>query len=84
MQGSYDVITVRLSVRKFGKFGQQKIQPYRCKQCKKIFSEASEKPVQPQGPLGMRISLDKAENILKLMLDECQCVTSSRSTAKIK
>jgi transposase-like protein len=53
--------------KKFGKFGPQRIQRYRCKNCKRTFSEEHEKP---QGPLGdMRISLDKAETILKLMLE---------------
>lgn len=53
--------------KKFGKFGPQRIQRYRCKKCKRTFSEEHEKP---QGPLGdMRISLDKAEAILKLMLE---------------
>src|SRR5688572_11677837 len=53
--------------KKFGKFGPQRIQRYRCKKCKRTFSEEHEKP---QGPLGdMRISLDKAETILKLMLE---------------
>jgi transposase-like protein/IS1 family transposase len=53
--------------KKFGKFGPQRIQRYRCNQCKRTFSEEHEKP---QGPLGaMRISLDKAETILKLMLE---------------
>jgi transposase-like protein len=53
--------------KKFGKFGPQRIQRYRCKQCKRTFSEEHEKP---QGPLGdMQISLDKAETILKLMLE---------------
>src|ERR1041384_2119433 len=53
--------------KKFGKFGPQRIQRYRCKKCKRTFSEEHKKP---QGPLGdMRISLDKAETILKLMLE---------------
>lgn len=53
--------------KKFGKFGPQRIQRYRCNKCKRTFSEEHEKP---QGPLGdMRISLDKAELILKLMLE---------------
>ena len=53
--------------KKFGKFGPQRIQRYRCKQCKRTFSEEHE---TPKGPLGdMRISLDKAETILKLMLE---------------
>src|SRR5678816_723138 len=53
--------------KKFGKFGPQRIQRYRCKQCKRTFSEEHE---TPKGPLGdMRISIDKAETILKLMLE---------------
>lgn len=53
--------------KKFGKFGPQRIQRYRCKQCKRTFSEEHE---TPKGPLGdMRISIDKAEMILKLMLE---------------
>lgn len=53
--------------KKFGKFGPQRIQRYRCNKCKRTFSEQHEKP---QGPLGdMRISLDKAETVLKLMLE---------------
>jgi len=53
--------------KKFGKFGPQRIQRYRCNQCKRTFSEEHE---TPKGPLGyMRISLDKAETILKLMLE---------------
>lgn len=53
--------------KKFGKFGPQRIQRYRCKKCKRTFSEEHEKP---KGPLGdMRISLEKAETILKLMLE---------------
>jgi len=53
--------------KKFGKFGPQRIQRYRCKQCKRTFSEEHE---TSKGPLGdMRISLDKAETCLKLMLE---------------
>ncbi len=53
--------------KKFGKFGPKKIQRYRCKQCKRTFSEEHEKA---QGPLDdMRISLDKAEMCLQLLLE---------------
>jgi transposase-like protein/IS1 family transposase len=56
--------------KKFGKFGPQRIQRYRCNKCKRTFSEEHEKAPRPQGPLGhMRISLDKAETCLKLMLE---------------
>lgn len=44
-----------------------RIQRYRCNACKRTFSEEHEKV---QGPLGnMRISLEKAETCLKLMLE---------------
>src|SRR5688572_11675051 len=59
-----------LRCKKFGKFGPQRIQRFRCNQCKKTFSEEHEKAPRPEGPLGkMRISLDKAETCLKLMLE---------------
>jgi transposase-like protein/IS1 family transposase len=50
--------------KKFGKFGPKKIQRWRCKQCKKTFSEAQDKPLDD-----MRISLDRAEMCLKLLLE---------------
>jgi transposase-like protein/IS1 family transposase len=50
--------------KKFGKFGPKKIQRYRCKECKRTFSEEHEKPLGD-----MRISLDKAGTILRLMLE---------------
>lgn len=59
--------------KKFGKFGPRKIQRYRCNQCKRTFSEEHEKAPRPErkdGPLGqMRISLDKAETCLRLLLE---------------
>lgn len=59
-----------LRCKKFGKFGPQRIQRYRCNTCKRTFSEEHEKAPRPQGPLGdMRISIDKAEMCLKLMLE---------------
>lgn len=50
--------------KKFGKFGPKKIQRWRCKQCKKTFSEAQDKPLDD-----MRLPLDKAEMCLKLLLE---------------
>ncbi len=50
--------------KKFGKFGPKRIQRYRCNQCKKTFSESQDKPLDD-----MRISLDKAEMCLKLLLE---------------
>lgn len=56
-----------LRCKKFGKFGPQRIQRYRCNTCKRTFSEEHEKA---QGPLGeMRISLEKAEMCLSLLLE---------------
>jgi transposase-like protein len=56
--------------KKFGKFGPERIQRYRCKQCKRTFSEEHEKTDKPQGPLGeMRISLEQAEQCLHLLLE---------------
>jgi transposase-like protein len=53
--------------KKFGKFGPRKLQRFRCKQCKRTFSEEHEKV---QGPLGgMRISQDRAEMALRLLLE---------------
>jgi transposase-like protein len=50
--------------KKFGKFGPKRIQRWRCKQCKKTFSDAQDKPLDD-----MRISLDRAEMCLKLLLE---------------
>jgi transposase-like protein/IS1 family transposase len=50
--------------KKFGKFGPKRIQRWRCKQCKKTFSEEQDKPLDD-----MRISLDRAEMCLKLLLE---------------
>ncbi len=50
--------------KKFGKFGPKRIQRWRCKLCKKTFSEVQEKPLDD-----MRISLDRAEMCLKLLLE---------------
>src|SRR5256885_15143122 len=50
--------------KKFGKFGPKRIQRWRCKQCKKTFSESQDKPLDD-----MRISLDRAEMCLKLLLE---------------
>jgi IS1 family transposase/transposase-like protein len=50
--------------KKFGKFGPKKIQRWRCKQCKRTFSEAQDKPLDD-----MRISLDRAEMCLQLLLE---------------
>lgn len=53
-----------LKCKKFGKFGPKQIQRYRCNQCKKTFSDQQEKPLG-----NMRISIEKAENCLQLLLE---------------
>lgn len=50
--------------KKFGKFGPKRIQRWRCKQCKKTFSDDQDRPLDD-----MRISLDRAEMCLKLLLE---------------
>ena len=50
--------------KKFGRFGPKKIQRWRCKLCKRTFSEAQDRPLDD-----MRLSLDKAEMCLKLLLE---------------
>lgn len=50
--------------KKFGKFGPKRVQRWRCKQCKKTFSEEQDRPLDT-----MRISLDRAEMCLKLLLE---------------
>jgi transposase-like protein/IS1 family transposase len=50
--------------KKFGKYGPAKIQRYRCKQCRRTFSEEQNKPLGE-----MRLSLDKAEMVLRLLLE---------------
>lgn len=60
--------------KKFGKFGPKRIQRYRCKQCRKTFSEQQNKPLED-----MRIPLEKAEMALRLLLEG----NSIRSTQRI-
>src|SRR5437016_3400790 len=50
--------------KKFGKYGPKRIQRWRCKQCKRTFSDEQDKPLDD-----MRISLDHAEICLKLLLE---------------
>lgn len=50
--------------KKFGKFGPKKIQRWRCKQCKRTFSDAQDKPLDD-----MRIPMDKAVMALHLLLE---------------
>lgn len=50
--------------KKFGKFGPKRIQRYRCKQCRKTFSEEQNRPLG-----NMQIPMDKAEMILQLLIE---------------
>src|SRR6266568_243622 len=50
--------------KKFGKFGPKRIQRWRCKQCKKTFSEDQDRPLDD-----MRIPMDKAVMALHLLLE---------------
>jgi transposase-like protein/IS1 family transposase len=70
-----------LRCKKFGKFGPQRIQRYRCNTCKKTFSEEHEKAPRPQGPLGeMRIPIEKAEMCLQLLLEGMSLRSITRIT----
>ena len=70
-----------LRCKKFGKFGPKRIQRYRCNACKKTFSEEHEKAPKPQGPLGdMRISIEKAETVLGLLLEGMSVRSVTRVT----
>ncbi len=59
--------------RKHGK-DRKGNQRYRCESCSKTFQEPREKPLE-----GMYLPLDKAENVLQLLLEGC----SIRSTERI-
>jgi transposase-like protein/IS1 family transposase len=61
--------------KKFGKFGPRRIQRWRCKQCKKTFSE------DQNNPLGdMRIPMAKAVMALQLLLEGCAVASVERVT----
>lgn len=50
--------------KKFGKFGPKRIQRWRCKQCKKTFSENQDGPLNE-----MRIPMERAVMALHLLLE---------------
>ncbi len=64
-----------LKCKKFGKYGPQRIQRYRCKSCKRTFSEPQDKPLD-----NMRIPVEKAVQALNLMVEGCGIRTVSRVT----
>lgn len=53
-----------LACKKFGKFGTKRIQRYRCKSCKRTFSEEQNKPLGK-----MILPLEKAEMVLQLLIE---------------
>ena len=61
--------------KKFGKFGPKRIQRYRCKQCKRTFSEVQNRPLGD-----MRISMAKAVMALQLLLEGCAVASVERVT----
>ena len=61
--------------KKFGTFGPKKIQRYRCKQCRKTFSEDQNRPLGD-----MRIPMDKAVMALQLLLEGCGVASVERVT----
>src|SRR5437764_8108974 len=61
--------------RKFGKFGPKRIQRWRCKQCKKTFSDEQDRPLDT-----MRIPLEKATMALQLLLEGCAVASVTRVT----
>lgn len=61
--------------KKFGKFGPKRIQRYRCKQCKRTFSDEQDKPLA-----GMRIPIEKAELVLTLLIEGCSVRSITRIT----
>jgi transposase-like protein len=64
----------RSECRKFGKH-RNGLQRYRCAQCRKTFTEAHENTLE-----GMYISVDKAEQILKMLVEGCSVNTIERLT----
>jgi len=61
------------TVKKFGKYGKKKIQRYRCLECGETFSDEQEKPLDD-----MRISLDKAIQVINLLVEGVGINATSR------
>lgn len=64
-----------INCKKFGKFGEKKIQRYRCNQCGKTFSDQQQKPLDE-----MRVPLEKAVQALNLLVEGCGIRVTSRIT----
>src|SRR5205085_11061153 len=63
----------KATAKKNGKFGPLKIQRYKCLQCGKTFSDEQEKPLDD-----MRIHLDKAIQIVNLLVEGCGINATAR------
>src|SRR5689334_13111967 len=63
----------RIECRKFGKRGNR--QRYQCTQCRKLFSDARDNTLD-----GMYLSVEKAELVLKLLLEGNSVSSAERIT----
>lgn len=79
MNTTQDAMTVNCQhskVKKFGRYGKQRIQRYRCVSCNATFSDA-----KPASALGtMRISIDVAVRVLQCLLEGCSIRSTERLT----
>ena len=65
----------QVKCKKMGVYGKQRIQRYRCMQCRKTFSES-----QPHLLGDMRIPIEKAEQVLRCILEGCSIRSTERLT----
>jgi transposase-like protein len=65
----------QIQCKRFGKH-RNGLQRYRCNQCTKTFTETHERPLD-----GMRLPLDKAENVLRLLLEGMSVRSVERVTS---
>ena len=64
------------TVKKFGRYGRQRVQRYRCTSCSTTFSDP-----KPESPLGdMRIDTDTAIRALHCLLEGCSIRSTERLT----
>jgi transposase-like protein/IS1 family transposase len=56
----------KIEASKFGFFGRQRIQRFRCKQCGKTFADIPERPLED-----LRVPFDKAVQIVNLLVEGC-------------
>ncbi len=64
------------SVKKFGRYGRQRIQRYRCTSCSATFSDP-----KPESPLGdMRIDTETAIKAIQCLIEGCSIRSTERLT----